>query len=81
MTRLSPTWHTTCLCTHEAWQNATNEEQKMTTYKPNRSDEWNDIDDVGFDYNSDAYTDSEEYMMEALTVHLGNKRYFEGYAE
>ena len=53
----------------------------MTTYKPNRSDEWNDLDDLGFDYNSDAYTDSEKHMMEALTVHLGNERYFEGYAE
>jgi len=53
----------------------------MTTYKPNCSDEWNDLDDLGFDYNSNAYIDSEEYMMEELAVHLGNERYFEGYAE
>ncbi len=53
----------------------------MTTYKPNRSNEWNDLHDLGFDYNSNAYTDFEEYMMEELAVHLGNERYFEGYAE
>ena len=81
MTPLSRAWHTTCLCTYEAWQNANNVEQKMTTYKPNCSDDRNDLDDLGFDYNSYAYTDSEDYMMEALTVHLGNERYFEGYAE
>jgi len=53
----------------------------MTTYKPNSSDDWNDLDDLDFDDNSNAYSDSEEPVMEALTVHLGNERYFEGYAE
>lgn len=31
----------------------------MTTYKPNSSDDWNDLDDFDFDDNSDAYRDSE----------------------
>jgi hypothetical protein len=61
MTLLLRTWDATCLCTHEAWQNATNEEQKMTTYKPNSSDDWNDLDDLDLDFddNSNAYSDSE----------------------
>ena len=75
------TWHTTCLCTHGGWQNATYEAQKMTTYKPNRNDSWNDLDDMDFDDNLNAYSDFEESAMEALTVHLGNENYFEGYAE
>ena len=31
----------------------------MTTYKPNSSDDWNDLDDLDFDDNSNAYSDSE----------------------
>ncbi len=31
----------------------------MTTYKPNSSDDWNDLHDLDFDDNSDAYRDSE----------------------
>ena len=53
----------------------------MTRYKPNRSDGWNDLGDLDFENNSYAYSNSEESVMEALTVHLGNERYFEGYAE
>ena len=53
----------------------------MTTYKPNRNDCWNDLDDLDFDDNSNACSDFEESAMEALTVHLGNENYFEGYAE
>jgi hypothetical protein len=33
----------------------------MTTYKPNSSDDWNDLDDLDLDFddNSNAYSDSE----------------------
>lgn len=53
----------------------------MTTHKPNRSDEWNDLYDLDFDHNSNSYSDFEESAIEALTVHLGNEHYFESYAE
>ena len=51
----------------------------MTTNKLNRSDDWNDLGDLDFEDNSNAYSDSKETAMEDLSVHLGNEQYFEGY--
>jgi hypothetical protein len=79
MTLLSRTWRVSCRSTRGAWQNATYEEQKMTTNKLNRSDDWNDLGDLDFEDNSNAYSDSKETAMEDLSVHLGNEQYFEGY--
>lgn len=53
----------------------------MTTYKPNRSDDWNDYEDLDFDKDSTDYSEIDHSAMEALMVHLGNDHYFEGYAE
>jgi hypothetical protein len=78
MTLLSRTGHVSCCSIHGGWQNATYEEQKMTTSKPNRSDDWNDFD---FDDNSNANSDSEELSIKVLPVHFVNEYYFEGYAE
>jgi hypothetical protein len=73
--------HVSCRFTPGSWQNATYEEQKMTMNKLNRNDDWNDLGNLDFDDNSDGYSDSKETAMEDLSVHLGNERYYEGYAE
>lgn len=53
----------------------------MTTYKPNRSDDWNDLENLDYDDNSNGYEEFDNSAMEALTVHLGSEHYFESYAE
>jgi len=53
----------------------------MTTYKPNRSDDWNSYEEYDFDDNSSDYNEIDHSAMEALSVHLGSGSMFEGYAE
>ena len=53
----------------------------MTAYKPKRRDARNAHDDLEFEDDSVSDNEADHAAMEALTVHLGNERYFDGYAE
>ena len=53
----------------------------MTTYKPNRSDDWNNDEAYDFEDNSSDYNEADHSAMEALSAHLGSGSLFEGYAE
>ncbi|MEC8198426.1 MAG: hypothetical protein VX085_02545 [Pseudomonadota bacterium] len=64
-----------------SWKNAILEEQKLTTYKPYRSDDWYSDEAYDLEYNLSNYNEVDHSVMEALSVHLGSGSLFKGYAE